>query len=80
MNLENVTGLVWIGLTDVAEEGRWRWGDNSLAFYNKWGTWSSNENSHGLNCALIVGIDNTDRYKWEPDACWALREFICETY
>ena len=79
INLEKVSDLIWIGLTDVAEEGRWRWGDGSLALYKNWGTW--NENSNQWNCAFIVAITgNSNSYKWETNACWAQRDFICETY
>ena len=78
LNLEKVTGTVWIGLTDILQEGRWRWNDGSLALYTNWG--ARNGNNYDYNVAYIVGYDQDDRYKWSPARGWIQLEFICETY
>ena len=78
LNTEQVNGLIWIGLSDAALEGQWRWADGSLALYTNWGGCLAN--SVANNCAHIVGIDYNLRYKWVADNCIEFRDFICETY
>ena len=81
INVFEIGGSSWIGLTDQRLEGVWRWGDGSLALYNNW---SPSPNSATTNCGLIGGyqLNPNYKYKWTPGYCETKQYlcFVCETY
>ena len=63
----------WIGATDQAEEGTWRWyGTNDVIIYQRWGTAFSNK--QGRDCATL----NHDSLMWEPRFCRKIMNALCE--
>ncbi|KAK3083522.1 hypothetical protein FSP39_024687 [Pinctada imbricata] len=65
----------WIGGTDAATEGEWRWGRSGEKITFE--AWLQDEpNSSGNeDCIMIHGNRN---YEWIDLNCDALRNFICE--
>nr|XP_055064541.1 CD209 antigen-like protein B [Misgurnus anguillicaudatus] len=62
---------VWIGLTDIDEEGRWKWVDNSTLSYR---FWVSGEPSGGTkeNCVESYSLG------WNDNSCNRAQKWICE--
>ena len=62
----------WIGATDTAEEGTFRWVDGSLLGYSNWGRYEPN-NAGGEHC-VHLNFKGT----WNDYPCGWLQHFICE--
>lgn len=62
----------WIGLSDILEDGVFRWRDDTYANFTKWGT---NEPNGGTteNCTSI-----SVAYSWRDRGCSTSIHFICE--
>ncbi|XP_062891694.1 C-type lectin domain family 10 member A-like isoform X1 [Mobula hypostoma] len=65
----------WIGLSDTASEGDWRWVDgtdysSSLTY---WSEGEPNDGDHGEDCAEIF-----DNGKWNDLPCSNIQHWICE--
>lgn len=73
MNTLRGTNNVWVGYTDAAVEGTWKWLDSSSSYSN----WSPSQPSGGtgFNCAYMW-----DNYAGQMDDndCSIGRRFICE--
>lgn len=78
---------VWIGLTDAAEVGTFRWSDGSPLDYDHWA--SGQPGSFGPSCAEmfpdhVIGANPDTRYNhWQNEHCdaagWGgLRAFVCK--
>ena len=65
----------WIGFTDQAREGNWKWSDGSSASYTNWRTASGEPNNWGgnENCA-----ETTNDGKWNDNNCERKFAFICK--
>ena len=64
----------WIGASDLASEGDWRWtSNNEVLNYTNW-TPGQPDNFVGQDCAAIV-----NRGLWEDFDCSNKRAFICQT-
>lgn len=78
-----ITADSWLGGSDVAVEGAWRWPNNaqfwsgaaagSALLYAHWNTGEPND-SGGQDCAVIW--DSTGR--WDDLGCATARPYICE--
>uniref|UniRef100_A0A8C1VHE5 Zmp:0000001103 n=1 Tax=Cyprinus carpio TaxID=7962 RepID=A0A8C1VHE5_CYPCA len=63
--------LVWIGLTDSDEEGRWKWVDGSNMISSFW--WSGEPSGYrGKNCAVSYPSG------WYDNQCNTAYKWICE--
>ncbi|XP_063041187.1 asialoglycoprotein receptor 1-like [Engraulis encrasicolus] len=72
----------WIGLTDMEEEGTWKWVDGTNLTKAYWNPGQPNDyretpDGEGQNCALIW--DRTNPMKtWNDEACSKSARWICE--
>jgi hypothetical protein len=78
----------WIGASDAATEGQWRWADNNVQFWmggpapgggpvtGNYANWLSTEPNNGNNsdCARIALSGGT----WLDEDCGTTRGFVCE--
>ena len=68
------TSNAWIGLTDSAQEGNWRWnnGDNALVTH-----WGYNQPNGGVleNCTVM---NISDAYRWHDLPCSSANDYVCE--
>jgi len=64
----------WIGATDLAEEGTFRWADNSLV---DWADWDSDQpdDYQGEDC---VEMRQSFAYRWNDFPCDDISGWICE--
>ncbi|XP_039533068.1 asialoglycoprotein receptor 1-like isoform X2 [Pimephales promelas] len=86
--VKNMTGkaVVWIGLTDSVEEGRWKWVDGTNMTSNFWGSAGpgvSVEPNGGRdeNCAVTVPVPQPgwgNLVGWIDIACTKAYQWICE--
>ncbi|XP_034052556.1 ladderlectin-like [Gymnodraco acuticeps] len=63
-------GATWIGLHDIAKEGRWMWSDGSVATYFNWYR-QPNNSGRGEDCV------NNFRGKWNDVRCSATLPSVC---
>ncbi|XP_048022578.1 CD209 antigen-like isoform X3 [Megalobrama amblycephala] len=69
---KNIRGsLVWIGLTDIDEEGSWKWVDGSTPTFRCWLTNEPN-GQRGENCAVVHSTI------WADYRCSLAYSWICE--
>ncbi|XP_072333768.1 CD209 antigen-like protein C [Scyliorhinus torazame] len=70
----------WIGLTDRAEEGKWKWVDGSTASSLNWQKGQPDNFQNNENCA-VIGEDYRDQtVGWNDDNCGKSHPFICEKW
>ncbi|CAM5117764.1 unnamed protein product [Natator depressus] len=66
--------VYWLGLSDSAKEGEWRWLDGSLLSIRFWGAGEPNDvGQHGEDCGSIR-FDG----KWNDARCSTSESWICE--
>ena len=66
--------VVWIGLTDSAMEGTWKWVDGSGSTYGNWLPPQPIRNTAN-NCA---GMAKFFYWKWITLSCSFAQRYICE--
>ncbi|XP_046703210.1 CD209 antigen-like protein E [Silurus meridionalis] len=70
----------WIGLSDLEEEGKWKWVDNTLVNNTYWNDWDGEPNNHqsgglhGEDCAVL----NSHSKSWYDVPCENIYKHICE--
>jgi len=73
---------IWIGLTDVQEEGVWKWSDGtSLQGYSNWGPKEPNNNEDSQHCVVVVmGMMGDDYFdaEWNDWVCEKINFYLCE--
>ncbi|XP_073729805.1 CD209 antigen-like protein C [Misgurnus anguillicaudatus] len=71
--IEKISGTTrfWIGLSDVDEERRWKWVDNSTLNTSFWASKEPN-GDRGENCAESASSE------WNDQSCNSNRNWICE--
>ncbi|XP_052441464.1 uncharacterized protein LOC127981504 [Carassius gibelio] len=72
--VKNICGSdhFWIGLTDVEEEGRWKWVDGSTLTSGFWASGEPNNQGTDEDCA------NTRSSGWFDSPCDSSLKWICE--
>uniref|UniRef100_A0A668A7N4 C-type lectin domain-containing protein n=1 Tax=Myripristis murdjan TaxID=586833 RepID=A0A668A7N4_9TELE len=77
---ENVRGLeirLWIGLSDLETEGKWKWLDGSSLSYTYWGPGEPNsDGGKNEDCGEIRFHDRRNR--WNDESCGSSNFWICE--
>ena len=77
INLHCMYQTCWIGLSDSAVEGSYRWeSDNSLVNYTHWGTEEPNDFAGVEDCVAVWG--GASAGYWNDDYCDSEKYFICE--
>ena len=77
INLHCMYKTSWIGLSDSAAEGSYRWeSDNSLVNYTHWGTEEPNDFAGVEDCIAVWG--GASAGYWNDDYCDSEKYFICE--
>ncbi|KAK2855150.1 hypothetical protein Q7C36_007019 [Tachysurus vachellii] len=70
----------WIGLSDIDDEGVWKWVDNSPVNKTYWNEWDGEPNNHqsgglhGEDCAVL----NSHSKSWYDVPCDHIYKHICE--
>lgn len=77
---------LWLGATDAAEEGLWRWTDKTVfsvqgkpegGLYSSWATGMPRAGDALANCALMVPASGPG---WSDADCALPSAFVCEDY
>ncbi|XP_038629988.1 CD209 antigen-like protein E [Scyliorhinus canicula] len=69
----------WIGLTDRAEEDKWKWVDGSTVSSFDW-IEGQPDDSNNEDCATISERTSPDTFGWNDDSCGRPHSFICEKW
>ena len=74
MTTLNITSNTWIGLTDSAQEGNWRWNNGDTVNVTNWGL---NQPDGGFleNCTVM---NVSDTYRWHDQSCSSINDYVCE--
>lgn len=70
----------WIGLSDLNNDGKWKWTDGTgLTGYKNWGS-GQPKNSNGQQCITIQKVNHDGWYdgEWNDYFCWGKFGYICE--
>ena len=68
------TSNAWIGLTDGAQEGNWRWNNGKNALITDWGY--NQPNGGALENCTVMNI--SDAYRWHDLPCSLTNDYVCE--
>uniref|UniRef100_A0A8W8NZ14 C-type lectin domain-containing protein n=1 Tax=Magallana gigas TaxID=29159 RepID=A0A8W8NZ14_MAGGI len=72
----NLTESVWLGATDIAEEGTWLSAEkNTTLTYENWYPGQPNNNDGNQNCLSLYEPFN---HTWCDEDCSELYQYICE--
>lgn len=71
------TGVVWIGLSDIAEEGKMKWVDNTTLNKGFWAENEPNDYSGSEDC-VELNPKKTVLNNWNDIPCTNKRRWICE--
>ena len=79
----NTKGRYWIGLSDIDNEGEWKWTDGTgLTGYKKWKSGQpNNQGRDGQDCvAILQGNYSSVHYnaEWNDIKCPRKLRYICE--
>ena len=77
-------GRYWIGLSDIDNEGDWRWTDGTgIAGYEKWRSGQPNNYENNQHCgAILKGKYYGANYnaEWNDEKCSLTLDYICEKW
>jgi hypothetical protein len=65
----------WLGATDSATEGTWRWVDNTLVIYTNWRMGEPN-NANGNEDCMVAELDTGAT--WDDRDCTSTLAYVCE--
>uniref|UniRef100_A0A672HWA5 C-type lectin domain-containing protein n=1 Tax=Salarias fasciatus TaxID=181472 RepID=A0A672HWA5_SALFA len=76
--LRRFSKVMWIGLTDDAQEGTWRWVDGTLVNTSYWFKGEPNNDYYGKeeDCAQLN--NRVEGYGWNDGFCDFQHHWICE--
>jgi hypothetical protein len=87
----NAGGDAWIGATDAATEGNWRWIDGDVQFwmgaqtgvavgglYHNWEPGTEPNNSGGNQDCGVIWKTGAGIGTWDDEICTATKRFVCE--
>ena len=74
-----VAGVYWIGLTDLAYEGRFIWQHSYKPLGGGWANWYPNEpNDAGGSEDCVLMFNNGTSWGWNDSACNGSRHALCQ--
>jgi hypothetical protein len=90
--VHNTIGVtVWMGATDSAVEGAWRWTDDGAQFwqgaaagstvgglYARWASGEPNDSGGTQECGQFYKNTSATSGFWDDDVCTATKAFMCE--
>ncbi|XP_038054237.1 alpha-N-acetylgalactosamine-specific lectin-like [Patiria miniata] len=71
-----VGASVWIGLNDLANEGRFTWSDGTSLNYNGWRTGQPDDGGQAEDCGCFWRT--TEQVGWNDEGCGLALPYICE--
>ncbi|XP_072037594.1 uncharacterized protein [Amphiura filiformis] len=71
----SINKLFWIGLTDRATEGSWRWEDGSQFAYTNWEA-ATTPSASNQDCVLF--LNGAINGQWNHEFCTAREGYICK--
>ena len=77
----NTRGIYWIGLSDIDNEGEWKWTDGTeLTGYNKWKSGQPNNKGDQDCVAILEGNYTAGLYnaEWNDLKCSKKLRYICK--
>ena len=74
MKTLEITSNTWIGLTDSAQEGIWRWNNGKTLMVKNWGL----KQPDGGATEKCVVMNISDEYKWHDRPCSEINDYVCE--
>ena len=74
MKTLEINNNTWIGLTDIVEEGIWRWNNGRILMVKNWGL----KQPDGNAAEKCVVINISDEYRWHDRPCSEINDYICE--
>ena len=75
-NYDPAQGSVWIGFSDIHEEGRWLWSDGSALDFAFWG---DGQPDNGLGYEECARQNYGGQLKWNDAPCSQTFPFVCAT-
>merc|ERR1712018_961468 len=72
------SGLYWIGLSDLAQEGRYLWDDGTVATYFSWASGEPNDADGSSDC---IHMDYSSKGRgWTDSGCFSYNIYaFCQT-
>ncbi|XP_065183592.1 macrophage mannose receptor 1-like isoform X1 [Sycon ciliatum] len=64
----------YIGLTDIAQQGDYRWDDGSNVVYTYWASGQPNDFRHAEDCVMLLQHNTT----WHDVSCNSTLSYICK--
>ena len=72
-----ITGRVWLGLSDVANEDMWLWEDGTPLDYINWADGQPNDFDLGEDCVAFIAAADA---RWNDIPCDQSLPFVCERF
>jgi len=71
--VDNYPKHIWLGGTDISQEGTWDWTDGTPFDYSDW--YPGEPNNHGGNQDCL---SERKEHKWDDDGCEKEQFFLCK--
>jgi hypothetical protein len=70
------TEIWWMGLNDLAQEGRWIWENNDPVTYTNWAPNEPNSAGEEEDCGVLLRY--YPQHTWNDEPCRKTLFFVCE--